>query len=424
MRNEGDFVFSDHSVVARVSDEGFGVGSTWGDFDNDGWLDLYLANRSLTTLADPENIPNRLYRNLGDGTFLEVAGALGVDILEADNLTLQALFLDIENDSDADLYLSTDKGSFGRMQNHLFENTGGAFTDVSVGSGANVSIDSMGVAVGDVDGNGFQDLYCTNIPFGNPLLLNQGNGRFVESAAVAGVEVFELGWGTAFFDFDNDGFLDLYVCNSQVPNHLYEYNGSWPTTNVAAALGVDDPGRSYGIAVADIDGDGDVDLLVQDDDERLKLYINHEGELRHWIKFDIVGEGHNLFAIGAQVRIRVGSAWQMREILAGGNNYKGQNELIVHFGLGDATTVDEAIITWPGGTTRTLTNLAADRTWQIDPLGSPSPSPSVPAMTGGCGTGMAVILLVAGAVVLMVGRGLRFVAKARRQRWYRGESRR
>jgi len=367
--NDGNFQFTDTSVAAGVDDAGYGMGSTWGDYDGDGWPDIYLSNRSIVPPDLSPPIHNRLYRNRQDGTFEEVAATLGVDVADTGSLTLQALFLDFDNDADADLYISTDKGTTTGHTNRLFENTAGAFLEISKPSGTDVSIDSMGIAVGDFDGNGYQDIFCANITTGHKLLMNNGDGTFTESAAAAGVEAFSFGWGAAFFDYDNDGYQDLYVCDMITGNQLYTQTGTWPATDIALALGVADPGRSFGIAIADIDDDGDIDLLVHNNDEALKLYINHEGELRNWIKFAIVGEGDDWFAIGAHVRVRTGSVWQMREILAGGNNYKGQNEFTVHFGLDTATTVDEVVVTWPGGFTRTLTDLTVNRTYRVFPQG-------------------------------------------------------
>ena len=396
-RNDGNFQFTDVSVVAGVDDAGPGTGCTWGDYDNDGWIDLYVANRSIPSAKDSHAIPNRLYHNLGNGTFEDVAAALGVDVdVWPSGLTYQAIFFDFDNDADADLYLSTDKGMKNPAHNWLFENVDGSFIDVGFISGAQVQIDSMGVAVGDFDGNLFQDLYCTNTPSGNPLLLNQGNGTFFESSGIAGVEALQLGWGALFFDYDNDGHQDLYVCNMYDPNRLYRNGGSWPCVDVAEALAMDDAGRSFGVATADIDNDGDLDLVVQNDMEKIRLYINHEGEKRRWIKFNIVGQGHNHFAIGAQVRVRVGSVWRLREILAGGNGYKGQNELTVHFGLDDALMVDEVVVTWPGGDTRTLKNFETNRTWRIDaPLGK-----AVPALSPWSVLVVSLLLLAAGTIVL------------------------
>lgn len=281
-------------------------------------------------------------------------------------------FFDYDRDGDADLYLSTDKGYYPVAGNRLFENVGGTFSDVTESSGTEAYMDSMGIAVGDFDGNGFPDLYCTNIPQGNPLFLNQGNGTFVESAEIAGVVANTSGWAAIFVDYDNDGHQDLYVCNELVledlttPNLLYVHDGSWPCVEVAVDLSTTAPGQSFGMAAADIDDDGDIDFAIQNNFSNILLLINHEGETRSWIKYRVVGQGANTFGIGAVVNTRTADVWRIREVSAGGN-YKSQNEMTLHVGLGDAVIVDEVSIMWPGGTTRTLTGLVAKMTWPLYP---------------------------------------------------------
>ncbi len=367
LRNDGDFAFTDVTAKADMGDAGAGTGCAWGDYDGDGRLDVYLSNRTDSGFGGGGGTleENRLYHNLGGGQFEEVAESLGVQDPGAP--TFQAVFFDFDWDGDADLYLSTDKGyADGDFRNHLFENQGGAFVEITDKSGTGASINSMGVAVGDFDVNGFQDLYCTNTLEGNPLYLNQGDGTFVESSALAGVQSFAFGWGAVFYDYDNNSFLDLYVCNITSTNRFYVYNGAWPAVNLAVALAVADQGLSYGVAVADIDNDGDLDMAVQNENDRTRLYINHQGETRNWARLNVIGQGSNFFAIGARVAVRTGKDWRIREIIAG-SNYKSQNELTVHVGVDLAETLDEVFVTWPGGASRTLLGLAANRTWFIVP---------------------------------------------------------
>jgi hypothetical protein len=186
---------------------------------------------------------------------------------------------------------------------------------------------------------------------------------------VAGVENPITSWGAIFFDFDNDGHQDLYVNNMWEANTLYHNQGTFPAAEIAAAAGVAaSTGASFSSAVADVDSDGDVDLLVNNHGSNVELFINNEGQKRRWIRYRVLGRGHNVFAVGANVNTRVGNFWQLREILAGGNGYLGQNELIVHVGLGDAPVVDEVVVTWPGGSpTRTLTNLPSNEVWTLYP---------------------------------------------------------
>ncbi|MHC5001929.1 MAG: FG-GAP-like repeat-containing protein [Planctomycetota bacterium] len=363
LRNEGGFVFTDVTEAAGMGHAGPGVGCAWGDFDGDGWLDLYVANRN----GDEAPGSNLLYRNLGDGTFVEVAASL--DVAVPGEASFQPIFFDFDRDSDADLYISTDKAisCFGGFGNHLFENVGGTFVDITDASGTAACIDGMGIAVGDFDGNGRADLYVTNIPMGNPLFMSQGGGVFSEQSADAGVQSFANGWGTCFLDVDHDGHLDLLVGNDLAPNRLYR-GGPWPCPEVAPAMGLDDPGETFCLATADIDDDGDLDVLVQNRLEPVRLYVNGLDGAGHWAKIRVVGPPTNIDAIGALVDVRTGDTWQVREVLAG-SSYKSQDDLPVHVGLGAATAMDELRVTWPGGATRTLYGLDVDRTWSVHPPG-------------------------------------------------------
>lgn len=374
-RNDGGFHFTDVTGAAQVGDTGAGKAASFGDFNGDGWLDLYVCNYN-GIVAGTADLDNVLYQNLGNATFQSVGVAQTVDDF---GYGFQSVWFDYDRDGDVDLYLSNDRGHLAPLfrGNQLWRNDEGTLVNVSGGSGANLAFFSMGVACGDFDGNGWPDLYCTNIdnyPVGgfNPLFLNLGNGQFLESSSAAGVDRYfsgDVGWGTIFFDYDNNGFLDLYVNNMFTPNALYSNGGVFPCPDIGAAAGViGSAGPSFGSAVGDVDRDGDLDLLVNNLAGNVELFINHEGETRNWVEFDIVGPGNNVFAIGARVETRVGLDWKHRDILAGGNGYLGQNELIVHVGVGQATVVDEVVVTWPGGATRTLTNLSTNQRWRIFPL--------------------------------------------------------
>lgn len=382
MRNDGGFQFTDVTMQAGVGDLGDGSAAAWGDYSGDGFLDLYVCNyHGIIGGANTDNMHNKLYRNLGDGTFEDVSAAQGVD---DDGYGFQAVWFDFDKDGDVDLYLSNDRAALaGSHENQLWRNDNGQLVNITALAGADVAIDSMGVACGDFDGNRWPDLYCTNVPgvggMDNPLLLNQGNGTFVESGVSAGVDNPSSGtsWGSIFFDFDNDSHLDLYVNNMFSANALYTHGGVFPSTEVAASYGVvAAAGPSFAAAVADVDGDGDQDLLVNGLAGAVELFINHEGELRNWIRYRLVGSYPNYQAIGASVDTRIGADWKLREVLAGGNSYLSQNELTVHVGLGDATVADEVVVRWPGGSTTTLFDQSANQVITIVQPGVPIPAVS------------------------------------------------
>lgn len=361
LRNDGNFTFTDVSAQAHVDLIDAGTGPTVGDYDGDGWLDLFVSCYGSE---------NHLYRNNGDATFTDVSAAAGISGIYN---TLQSAFFDMDGDGDKDLYISNDKRSpYNEYEhNRLYENVGGAFVEISASSGADINIMSMNIGLADLDHNGYLDIYCTNVsmePLGlyqeNVLLMNAGNGVFSEQQLDAGVASYLFGWGAVFFDYDNNFTQDLYICNQFDENSFYVNSGVWPLTETASQLAVDLDGDSRCVAVADIDDDGDIDMVIQKYEDNIHLYINHEGENRNWLRVVPVGLLPNRQSIGAVVRARSGSLWQMQELVAG-SNYKVQNELVAHFGMNNDATVDEVTIEWYDGATRTLTALPTNHVYHV-----------------------------------------------------------
>ncbi len=368
LRNDGGFSFVDVTVAAGVGDTGEGAGACWADFDNDGDVDLYVVNYAPNAITGSDTI-NALYQNDGDGTFSEVGAAYGVD---DEHAGFHAVFFDHDLDGDQDLYLANDFGDgVGDNRNRLWRNDDGQFVDVSEVSGAGVGLDAMGVSVGDLNRDGFFDLYVSDNPPANLLLLNDGDGTYTDSSDLAGVTgTGGRGWGNALLDVDNDGWLEIYNAFSASSNALYDWAGTFPMVDVASSAGIDDamyspPGSSFCCAYADVDLDGDLDVLVQSWNEPLGLFINADGNDKDWLRVRLSGSGSNTFAIGAGVVVRCGSDVQTGHIVSG-TGYKSSSELVAHFGLDAATIVDAVLVRWPDKSLSVLENLGTNRVVLID----------------------------------------------------------
>lgn len=378
LRNLDGFTFQDVSDQAGVANTGYGESAAWADYDNDGWLDLYVVNYTFPSQINDPTRRNQLYRNNADGTFTPVAQQLGVD---DHGVGYAAVWSDVNRNGWLDLHVVNDRGHLPSQfrSNQLWRNDGGTFTNISESSGTDIGMWAMGVAAGDFYGNGYPDFYITNLPniggYGgvNPLLINQGDETFVDMNYKAGVEQFIFSWAAFFFDFTNNGHLDLYVCNQGQANNLFANSGSFPTQLVTEQAGVQGTtGNSFNAAYGDVTGNGSLDILLNNygtfGPTNVQLFINYEGNTRNWMRFNVVGHDGNTRAIGANIDLRVGDTWHWREIYAGGNNFKSQNEMVFHFGLNDTETADEIVVNWPGGNiTRTLSNYPANHTWTIYP---------------------------------------------------------
>jgi hypothetical protein len=370
-RNDGNLAFVDVSAAAGFGFTVPATGTSVADFDGDGWLDLYLCTYSATE-------PNKLFRNRGDGTFEDVAAALGV---ASTGLSYQSVWGDHDRDSWPDLCVSNDRG-FAAVPNKLWRNDAGAFVDISAATGMDVSLCSMGVACGDLTGDARPDYYFTNLPdpqpplLGvNPLLLSAAKGPFTRGEAEWGVSNLKMSWGAIFWDFDNDRDLDLYVNNEFQPNALYRNPGAPPMTDIAAAAAVAGTANlSFASAIGDLDRDGDLDLLLNNYGGPVRLLMNQEGAQRNWLRLRVAGGGRMRDAIGASATLVARGAkgqslpLQWREVLCGGNSFLAQHETTLHFGLGNATGVASVEVRWPaGGPVRTLTNLPMNARWTAYP---------------------------------------------------------
>ena len=364
LRNEGDFSFVDVAMSAGVDDDGDSHGSAWGDFDGDGWIDLYVSNRTQ---------PNKLYRNLGGEpgassvTFEDVAELHGVDL--GNQPTFQGSFFDYDRDGDLDLYVATDKGTneCQAFQNHLFQNIGGTFIDVTDAE-TEGCLDAMCIAIGDFDGNQLPDMYVTNTEEGHALMLNKGDDRWRRSEAEAGVVVNWTGWGANFLDVNNDGRLDLFVVHAGINGRprLFINGPDWPLVDSAVEMGLGQQGSCFGSAAGDVDGDGDVDLLVSVRNQPIRLFINHAGGLGRAVSFDVKPTEPGAPIAGTVVDVRAGDMQWTRDVVAG-SSFKSQDQQLVHLGLGGSPLVEEVSVRWPDGSTRTVANLPTNRVWPLWP---------------------------------------------------------
>ncbi|SDS53516.1 Por secretion system C-terminal sorting domain-containing protein [Formosa sp. Hel1_31_208] len=361
LENTGSMTFQDITATSGITINNlYTYGASWGDYNNDGFLDVFLSNRTSI-------VTNKLYKNDGDGTFTDVTLQSGIDLNPA--FSFCSAFLDINNDGYQDIYVSNDKLSY---ENKLYKNNGdGTFSDISVSSGTNVLIDAMSVTVGDYNADGFFDIYVTNNPGGNVLLRNNGDETFTNVAGATGTSFDSIGWGASFFDADNDMDLDLYVSgqlDGSVPSLLsaafYENdtNSSFVLNNSSFP---GDNRSSYSNATGDINNDGLIDLVVSNNDnDDIFLWKNMSSNSLNWIKLKLIGTQSNRNAIGAKIEISINDNKQYRYTFCG-EGYMAQSSNSVHFGLGTHTVIDYIKINWPSGVEEIFYNIQSNQTLNI-----------------------------------------------------------
>ena len=391
-RNEGDGTFVDVTESSGLGGEGFNTSAAFGDLDGDGFLDVYVAAYSDYDLRNPPfagartmwkniNVPmgpvglpgaaDRLYRNQGDGTFRDVTSEAGIDDFSDPYYGLGVVMSDFDDDGDLDIYVANDL-----KPNYLWRNDGGMrFTDVGSFAGVSTNADAtiqagMGTDAGDFDGDGRIDLVVTNFSHDfNTLYRNEGGMVFADETYRAKLQdsYAHLVWGVKFLDYDNDGWLDMFTANGHVypevddhphlnsayaqRNSLYRNRGDGSFENVTERAG---PGLgivrcSRGVAAVDLDLDGDIDLIVTNMEAPPNVLINVGGNAAGWLTLRLVGTaGSPRDAIGARVTLTAGGFKQVREVNPFGS-YLSQSDYAVHFGLGDAASVEQLEVRWPSG---------------------------------------------------------------------------
>jgi|GEM_PF-7101208 len=344
----------------------------WVDIDRDGCIDLFVGELYFQVI-DSEANHNHLYHNRCDGTFNDATKISGVnDDTDPSILRPTLAFFGgfLDEDLDPDLYVvNTQLPSPYHFDLIYLNNGDGTFREVT-GDMTSIGDDTgagMGIDVADVDLDGDWDIYITDAdspsvepnPGGNVLYLSNGDGTWQEtSAAAAGVEA-RFSWGTNFLDIDQDHYEDLFVA-TRIENLIFRNNGDGTFEDVSATAGMTDSQFTIGSAVADYDHDGDLDIATIGPATRLVLYRNDTPNKGGFLEVDLNGVQSNRSAIGTFLKVKADSL-SMRRQIVGGSSAHSQNELLVHFGLGDLVSIDSLIILWPSGVHDNWLNLAPNQ---------------------------------------------------------------
>ena len=398
--NNKDGTFTDLTAKAGVADEGeWSTSAGWFDYDKDGWLDLVVTNyidwtpknnlwcgertpgyRSYCNPGNYKGQKTKLFHNNHDGTFTDVSEKSGVGIPESKGMGV--VLADFNNDGWPDIAIANDT-----WPNFLFlNNHDGTFKDVSLISGLAASEDGryeagMGIDAEDVDGDGLPDVYITHLDLElNRLYHNNGDGSFTDDTFGSGLgnkAMLLSGVATKFIDYDNDGWQDILQLNGSMLDNVNLYHseisykepllmfrnlGKGRFEKVSESLGPDfvHPVAGRGLATADFDNDGDIDIVTNNSGEMPLLLRNDGGNANHWLEILLIGTKSNRDGIGATVRLSSEGFLQTRQA-KGGSSYMSASDPRLHFGLGKRSTIESLNITWPSGHVDRLTKVAIDR---------------------------------------------------------------
>lgn len=399
-RNNGNGTFTDVTTHAGLGNSGrWASSAAWFDYDNDGQLDLIIANyvdwspernfycgdrgpgmRSYCHPDDYHGQPPTLYHNNGDGTFTDVSQSSGVGLKGGNGLGV--VTFDYDNDGWQDIFIAND-----HMPNFLFHNNrDGTFREVGYAAGVAVSADGqfeagMGTDAADLTNTGRMDLIVAHLDMQLArLYANLGEQTFEDATLRSriGYATYHMSeFGTCFMDYDNDGARDLFMAAGHVldnieryhadsryaePKLMFRNNGRGIFENVSGQLGPDFqlPRVSRGTAVADFDNDGDLDILVNNNGQAPQLLRNDGGNANHWLQLLLIGTHSNRDAVGARVKVKAGDL-SLYDQKKGGMSYQSAQDPRLHFGLGQNTTVDSMEILWPSGATTKLSGIKADQ---------------------------------------------------------------
>jgi len=391
--NNGNGTFSDVTKKAGLAQEKgrWGTGCSFLDYDRDGHLDLFVCNfvhvrldpdnppsindasfcqwKGVPTMCGPRGLPgdtNILYRNNGDGTFVDVSEKAGI-LKPGPRYSITSVCCDFDNDGWPDIYVAVDS-----MPSILYQNNhDGTFTDIAVISGCAYNADGheqagMGLGVADYDCDGWFDIFKTNFADDTSNLYhNNGDGTFSDLSFNSGLGINNtyVGWGCGFIDYDNDGWSDVVQINGHVYPEIDKYNfgetfknprlvyknlgnGNFKDVSASMGPGITTPFSSRGAAFGDYDNDGGMDMLILNMNELPSLLHNVGGNKQNWIKLKLIGTKCNRTAIGARARVITGKHIQMAEVQSGAS-VMSQNDLRLHFGLGANKIVDAIEVKWP-----------------------------------------------------------------------------
>ncbi len=401
---------NDHGVFTEVAEKAgvAGSGKAWGtgcafvDYDRDGRLDLMVANyvdfdlstapapgerptcmwKGAPVMCGPRGLPgakNILYHNRGDGTFEDVTTRARIDRTDG-HYCFSVSTLDFDEDGWPDIFVACDS-----TPSILYHNNhDGTFTDVAVTAGAAFNEDGreqagMGSTVADYNGDGHLDIFKTNFSDDTSTLYrNNADGTFTDATSVAGLGLYTqyLGWGTMFFDFDNDGWPDLILVNGHVypevdsrrlnssfkeQRFLYHNNGNGTFSDISASAGsgITTPASSRGLAIGDLWNDGKLSAVISNMNAAPSLLVNQIRSSNHWIAIHTVGTRSNRDGIGARISAKTAARTLVDEVRSG-SSYSSNSDMRVHFGLGTATRIEWVEIRWPSGLDEKFTDLPVD----------------------------------------------------------------
>src|SRR6266700_2810197 len=398
--NNGDGTFTDVTFKAGVADEGqWSTSAGWFDYDKDGWLDLVVTNyiewtpktnlwcgerrpgyRSYCNPGNYKGQKTKLYHNNHDGTFTDVSDVSGVGKPESKGMGV--VLADFNNDGWTDIAIANDS-----WPNFLFINKhDGTFEDVSLVSGMAASEDGryeagMGIDAADVDGDGWQDVYVTHLDFElNRLYHNNRNGTFDDYTYRSGIgnrAILLSGVSMKFLDYDNDGWSDILQLNGAMLDNVQLYHsevsykepllmfrnlGKGQFEKVSDSLGPDfiRPIAGRGLATADFDNDGDIDIALNNRGDLPELLRNDGGNANHWLEVLLIGTKSNRDGIGSSLKLTSEGVTHVEQS-KGGMSYMSASDPRIHFGLGKRTKIDSLEITWPSGQVDKLTNQPIDK---------------------------------------------------------------